>query len=148
LFEESVSSTAEHLRTQVADEEDALERLHRFVIAYYRLCRPSPARKSGKAGKGKARSGDKPPASSVLAEFAQQLLTAHPAEAARVFAPLVDLFDAILGEAIDAGQVRPDLDRRRVAGVVLESVMFHAFSATIAGAPLQADVDADAEELW
>src|SRR5207302_11160982 len=35
LFEESVRSTAEHLR-EVADEEDEpLERLHRFAVEYY-----------------------------------------------------------------------------------------------------------------
>src|SRR3954464_14719853 len=40
LFEEAVRSTAEHLRDKVAEEDDALERLHRFVVEYYRLCRP------------------------------------------------------------------------------------------------------------
>ena len=42
LFEESVRSTTEFLRTQIAEEKDALERLHRFVVEYYRLCRPGP----------------------------------------------------------------------------------------------------------
>src|SRR6202046_261213 len=32
LFEESVRTTTDHLRDYVADEKDALERLHRFVV--------------------------------------------------------------------------------------------------------------------
>src|ERR1700688_3795694 len=40
LFEESVRSTAEFLRQRVAGEDDPLGRIHRFVVEYYRLCRP------------------------------------------------------------------------------------------------------------
>ena len=42
LFEESVRSTAEHLKHVVGDVDDPLERLHRFVVEYYLLCRPTP----------------------------------------------------------------------------------------------------------
>jgi AcrR family transcriptional regulator len=138
LFEESVRSTADHLRERVAAEDDPLARLHRFVVEYYAVCRPAPKRKAAKAA-------SPPP---VLVEFAQQLLTAHPAEAARAFVPLVALLEEILDAAAGAGAIRPTLDRRRVAGVALEAIMFNAFSATIAGAPLQADTAAAAEELW
>ena len=138
LFEESVRTTAESIDRTLADEDDPLERLHRFVLEYYRLCLPSP--KSRKAGK-------KPP-SRALAEFAQQLLTAQPAAAARAFAPLVELFEEVLDDAIEAGAVRADLPRRRAAGVVLEAIMFNAFSTTIGGLSPQ-DADGDpAEELW
>jgi AcrR family transcriptional regulator len=138
LFEESVRTTAEALDHALATEDDPLERLHRFVLEYYRLCLP-PA-KNRKAGK-------KPP-SRALAEFAQQLLTAQPAAAARAFAPLVDLFEEVLGAAIDAGGVRADLPRRRAAGVVLEAIMFNAFSSTIGGLSAQDRADEPAEELW
>ena len=40
LFEESVRWTADHLRDEISQEDEALERLHRFVVEYYRLCRP------------------------------------------------------------------------------------------------------------
>lgn len=139
LFEESVRTTADHLRERVAQEDDARSRLHRFVVEYYRLCRPGSKRKSAKK---------EPSPSPVLVEFAQQLLTAHPAEAARVFVPLVTLFEAILDENADAGAIRSGLDRRHTAGVVLEAIMFHAFSATIAGASVQPDADGAAEQLW
>ena len=39
-----------------------------------------------------------------MAEFAQQLLTTHPKEAARAFAPLVALFEELLQEAVAAGR--------------------------------------------
>src|SRR5439155_20332781 len=46
LFEESVRSTAEHLREVTADEADPLERLHRFAVEYYRVCQATGATKS------------------------------------------------------------------------------------------------------
>jgi AcrR family transcriptional regulator len=141
LFEETIRTTADALRAKIADEDDAGERLHRFVVEYFRITRPAPKRKGAKKATPSAHSP-------VLAEFAQQLLTAHPAEAAGAFVPIVALFEEVLDDAVQAGVVRAGLDRRRVAGVVLESIMFNAFSATIAGTSVQPrGVDA-AEELW
>jgi AcrR family transcriptional regulator len=139
LFEESIRSTAEHLRDATDGIEEAQERLHRFVVEYYLVCRP-PAK-----GKNARKGGAAP--SPVLVEFAQQLLTAHPTEAAGAFVPLVSLLEEILDGAAKAGVVRDDIDRRRAAGVLLESVMFNPFSATISGSSLQAPATA-AEELW
>src|SRR6516162_11614134 len=50
LFEESVRSTSEHLRECVDEGDDPMDRLHRFVVEYYRLCRPtrSEERRVGK----------------------------------------------------------------------------------------------------
>src|SRR3954466_350090 len=70
LFEESVRSTAEHLRDVVGEEDEPLERLHRFAVEYYRVCQPAPKGRSKKA-----------PTPAAMADFAQQLLTAHPKEA-------------------------------------------------------------------
>ncbi len=137
LFEESVRSTAELLRQEIADEDTPLERLHRFVVEYYRLCRPV---RKGKPSKGHP--------TRALAEFAQQLLTSEPAAAARAFAPLVSLFEEVLRDAADAGHVRAQVSGRRVAGVVLEAVMFNAFSTTIGGVPADAEAIDPAEELW
>jgi AcrR family transcriptional regulator len=136
LFEESVRSTADHLRELGSEVEDVLERLHLFVTEYYRLCRP--------AGRGKVKTSPAP----VMVEFAQQLLTAHPTEASRAFSPLVTLFAEILEEAAHAGLVRDDLRRGRVAGIVLEAIMFNAFSSTIGGPTADADSAEPSEELW
>lgn len=138
LFEDAVRSTAELLRERLAEEDDPLERLHTFVVEYYRLCRVVP---KGKASKSKV------PAP-VLVEFAQQLLTQHPQEAARAFTPIVALFREVLEAAATAGAIRGDLRHEHVTGVVLEAVMFNAFSSTISGASVRASEAEEAEELW
>src|SRR5829696_4384603 len=48
LFEESIRSTAEHLRERVEAVDDPLERVHRFALEYYALCRPAPKGKQAK----------------------------------------------------------------------------------------------------
>jgi AcrR family transcriptional regulator len=141
LFEESIRTTADHLREQIAQDGDELARLHRFVVEYYKVCRPAA---KGKAAK-KALTLTPTP---VLVDFAQQLLTAHPTEAARAFVPIVTLFEEILDAAAAAGAIRANLHRRHAAGVVLEAIMFNAFAATIAGASVKADPAEAAEELW
>jgi AcrR family transcriptional regulator len=139
LFEESVRSAAEFLQKQMAEEDDALERLHRFVVEYYVLCRPS---RKGKPSKKAA--GPTP----MIIEVAQQLLIAHPAEAARAFVPIVSLFGDVLDDAAAASQVRPGLRRGPLAGIVLEAIMFDTFSSTIGGASFRTEGRDAAEELW
>ena len=139
LFEEAIRTTAGVLREKTDEIDDPGERLHRFVVEYYLICRP-PAKKG-------AKKAPTPTPSPVLVEFAQQLLTAHPTEAASAFVPLVSLFEEILDGAAKAGAIRDTFDRRRAAGVLLESIMFNTFSATISGTKLQPGEDA-AEELW
>jgi len=136
LFEESVSNTAAYLASKVAEETGALDRLHRFVVEYYQVC-SRPAGKAGQSRKGA------PP---VVTEFAQQLLTDRPKEAARAFAPLVAMFRELLDDALAAGVLRAELPGR-ATGMMLEVIMFNAFSSTIAGTSGGDDHDA-AEELW
>ena len=137
LFEDAVRTTTEQLREELADTDDPLDRLHRFVVSYFRRCRP-PA-------KGKASKGNPAPA---LAEFAQQLLTSHPNEAARAFVPIVTLFEEVLDEAAAAGVIRPDMPHSRLAGVVLQAIMFNAFAAVIARSSARDDGSDAPEELW
>jgi len=135
LFEESVHSTAELLRAKVAEEDDALERVHRLVVEYHALCRPGS---NGKAAK-------KPAPAPLMVEFAQQLLTAHPAEAARAFVPLVEVFGEVLDQAAAAGVLRPGLRPNALSGIVLETIMFNVFASVISGAAREGDA---AEQLW
>jgi AcrR family transcriptional regulator len=140
LFEESVRATAEQLRSAVDDVDDPLERLHTFAVEYYRVCRPAPP---------KARSNKKSPSPATMAAFAQQLLTEHPKEASRAFVPLVALFEELLEAAEASGQIRKGLAHHRIAGVVLESIMFNIFATTISGASPKAESGDDgAEGLW
>jgi AcrR family transcriptional regulator len=137
LFEESVRTTAEQLEQVIAAEDDPLERLRRFTVEYYRLCRPVPKSKSVKK--------DGPTA---LAEFAQQLLTDHPKEASQAYVPLVGLLEQVLDQAAAAGAIRPGLRYRRIAGVILQAISFNAFSATISGTSMRPDGSDAADELW
>jgi AcrR family transcriptional regulator len=136
LFEDSVRKAAETLRAAVDQEGDPLSRLHRFAIEYYRLCRPGPKTRGGKKGPN------------ALAQFAQQLLTDHPQEASRAFIPLLSLLEELLDEAADAGVVREGLRHDRVAGVMLQAIMFNAFTATISASSGRQARGDSAEELW
>ncbi len=159
LFEESVRSTAELLRQRMDEESDPQERLHRFVVEYYRISRSAsatkapPAKASGKSAKAngkasaaKSAKSSKDSPAPVMVDFAQKLLTGYPTEAAAAFAPLVTLFGQVLDDAAEAGAVRPGLRNGPVAGIVLEAIMFNAFSMTIGGVSVSAGDPA--EELW
>ena len=135
LFEESVRSAARHLEEVVADATGPLDRVRRFLVEYYGMCRFTSEHQAS-AGPTNA-----------MVEFAQQLLTSHPKEAAHAFAPVVVMLEQLLAEAAAAGEVRPGLDHRRIAGVVLQATMFNAFAATISGSPSR-DEESDPELLW
>jgi AcrR family transcriptional regulator len=137
LFEESVRSTAERLRSLVEEEKSPHDRLHRFATEYYLQCRP-PA-------KGKAARNRPTPA---MAEFAQQLLTSHPDEASRAFVPLMTLVTELLDAAAAAGTIRKGLRHEGIAGVLLQAIMFNAFATTISGTAGHRNGAAAAEELW
>jgi AcrR family transcriptional regulator len=138
LFEESVQATSRRLEAQLSDAEEPLERLHSFVVEYYRLCRAT-SREFEDSPDGQA---------PFMTEFAQQLLTAHPKEGARVFAPVVALFERVLADAAASGSIRAELSEGPIVGIVLESIMFSAFSSTIGGLTVRPhDVD-EAEFLW
>ena len=87
-------------------------------------------------------------ASAPMVEFAQQLLTSHPDEAARAFAPLVVLLEELLAAAAAAGEIRPGLDHGRISGVILQATMFNAFATAISGSSFELDPDAEPEVLW
>jgi AcrR family transcriptional regulator len=136
LFEESVNSTAEYLEQRLEDVKDPLERLHCFVVEYHELCRPE-----------QTTNRDHTLALPVMAEFAWQLLTEHPQQAARAFIPLVTMYEELLDKAAATGGVRADFRTGRMTGVVLQAIMFNAFSSTIGGVTMKPD-DGAAEELW
>jgi AcrR family transcriptional regulator len=138
LFEETIRSCTEIVREKIAAEEDSLARLHRFVVEYFRLCRPEPG-------------GDPAgwtPVAPIVVDFAQQLLTRHPTEAAQAFVPLVSLFTEVLDAAASDGAIRPGLRHSTIAGMMLESIMFNTFSATIGGTSIRAETADPAEEFW
>jgi AcrR family transcriptional regulator len=138
LIEESVRESVDHLREVMDGVDEPLERLHCFVLEYYRMCRPADP--AGGEPKHQGPLG--------LAEFAQQLLTEYPKEAARVFSPLVALFEEVLEEAVADGSVRSGLRHGPIVGIVLEVIMFNTFSSTIGGVSLHRAGGDSAEDLW
>ena len=110
LFEESVRSTTDYLREQVSERR-------RSPRASPLLRRASTTGCAGRRRRVRSSMNGRAP---FMAEFAQQLLTDHPKEAARVFAPLVTLFEEVLEGAESAGVVRTGpshgSDRGRRAG--------------------------------
>lgn len=136
LFEESIQASAAQLADEIGDRGDPVDRLRTFVLAYHRLCL-----------QGTARYAETPLQSRAMAQYAQQLLIYHPADATQAFAPLVSILNDLLADARQAGLIRTDLDDE-VAGFLLQSVMFNAFVPTIAGTPVADDPSAAAERLW
>ena len=137
LFDEAIRSTAERLEDQLVKERTPLERLHRFVLEYYRMCLPAP--------KGRASKNNPTP---VLAEFCHQLLTAHQEEASRAFVPLVALLEKTLADAVEAGAVRSSYAGEDVAGSILSTIMFNAaYASTISGTESHDSARA-ADEMW
>ncbi|HWC36850.1 MAG TPA: TetR/AcrR family transcriptional regulator [Mycobacteriales bacterium] len=137
LFEDSVRTVAAQLQEDVAAEPTALDRLHRFVVEYFHQCQPASKGRTTKRGFAPA-----------FASFSHQLLTEHPVEASRAFVPLATMLEGLLVAASDEGAIRSGLDQVRLAGTILQSIMFNAFAATISGVSAHpADVD-PAEELW
>ena len=138
LFDEAILSTARRLEEQIESEKTPLERLHGFVVGYYRMCLPAP--------RGKTSKNNPTP---VMAEFCHQLLTAHQTEASRAFIPLVTLLKKVLAEGEKAGVVRKGLDHAEVAGVVLSTIMFNAaYAPTITGTSKRREPKQAAELIW
>src|ERR1700722_15312637 len=136
--DEAILSPADRLEEQIPRQDTPLERLHTFVVEYYKMCLPAP--------KGRASKNNPTP---VMAEFCHQLLTAHQTEAARAFVPLVTLLENVLDDAVEAGDVRPGLNHADVAGVILSTIMFNAaYAHTISGVEEARDGDHAATQLW
>lgn len=137
LFEEVVRTTVDALNQEVSGSDDPLERLHTFVVEYHRMCQPTDD------GHGALKAGPR-----KMVEFALQLLTTHPKEAAKAFAPLVALFDELLQAAIADGRIREDVRNGPLVGIILEAIMFNSFSSTIAATSVRQDDGTAAQELW
>ncbi|NED66028.1 TetR/AcrR family transcriptional regulator, partial [Streptomyces sp. SID10244] len=65
----------------------------------------------------------------LFSDFAPQLLLTHPTEVRVAHAPLVALLSEFLEEASAADELREGLNPRRVAAMVMQTVMFIAQSS-------------------
>ena len=139
LFEESVRTTAEHLSEVVAAETTTRSSACAgSCVEYYR---DLPRRRRRASRAEERRPGASPSSPSSCSPSTRK-------EAARAFVPLVTLLEELLDEAAAAGVIRPGFNHRRIAGVVLQAIMFNAFAATISGSSLRDDDGTAADELW
>lgn len=112
LFEDALGRTADQLRAAAAGKTDPLDRLRVTVELLFELSRPDPT-------------AQRP----LFTDFAPQLLVSHPAQVKIAHAPLLVLFTELMEEAKDTGRLREDVNPRRMAAVVMQTVMFTAQSA-------------------
>jgi len=74
------------------------------------------------------------------------LLVTHPAEVKVAHAPLLALLTELMEAASDAGQLRDDINPKRVAAMTMQTVMFIAQSS---GGPDDATTHPiSADEVW
>ncbi|WP_308286987.1 TetR/AcrR family transcriptional regulator [Actinomadura parmotrematis] len=111
LFEDALRQAAEQIRAAAAGHPDPLDRIRVAVQLLFELSRPDP-------------DAQRP----LFTDFAPQLLITHPAEVKVAHAPLLNLFTELMGQAEAAGRLHEGLYPRRVAALVMQTVMFVAQS--------------------
>ncbi|WP_459545575.1 TetR/AcrR family transcriptional regulator [Nocardia sp. X0981] len=129
LFEDALSRTADQIRAAAAGKDDALDRLQLAVELLFELCRPDPT-------------AQRP----LFTDFAPQLLVSHPAQVKVAHTPLLTLFTELMVDADKAGLLRADVNPRRMAAMVMQTVMFTAQSN--GGIDDETSYPISAEEIW
>ena len=112
LFEDALSRSADQIRAATASHSDPLERLKVAVKLLFEFCRPDPTAKRP-----------------LFTDFAPRLLVSHPSEVKVAHAPLLALLTELMEEAGAAGELRPEVNPKRTAAMVMQTVMFIAQSS-------------------
>jgi AcrR family transcriptional regulator len=128
LFEDALSRLADQIRAATVRHGDPLERLKVAVALLFESSRPDPAAKRP-----------------LFTDFAPRLLVSHPSEVKIAYAPLLALLTELMDEAAEAGLLREGLNRRRIAAMTMQTVMFVAQSS---GGDDTAANPITAEEVW
>ena len=129
LFEDALSRSADQIRAATASHENPIERLKVAIQLLFESSRPDPAAKRP-----------------LFTDFAPRLLVSHPAEVKVAHAPLLALLTELMEDAAAAGELRPNVNPKRMAAITMQTVMFVASSS--------ADTDEDsahpitADEVW
>ncbi|MFN8068768.1 MAG: TetR/AcrR family transcriptional regulator [Mycolicibacterium insubricum] len=129
LFEDALSRAANQIRAATSGQEEPLARLKVAIELLFELSRPDPSAKRP-----------------LFTDFAPQLLISHPTEVRVAHAPLLVLFTELMEEAAEAGQLRSDVNPRRVAAMTMQTVMFTAQSSAPAEDEEIHPITAD--EVW
>ncbi|TDC56785.1 TetR/AcrR family transcriptional regulator [Actinomadura sp. KC345] len=127
LFEDALRRSTDQIRAAATGEAEPMQRLKVAVELLFELCRPDPA-------------AQRP----LFTDFAPQLLVSHPAEVKSAHAPLLTLFTELMEQVEAAGRLRPGVQPRRAAALVMQTVMFIA-----QGAPTdEVSHPISSDELW
>lgn len=133
MLEDAVLASVERLQAAVATESDASARLRTMLLELHRCARPQTRR---------TRKRQHP----LHPRLLLRVLTADPAAAARLLAPVVDLLERAYLDAAGTESVLSEGRRRRIVGTIVQVVLLDEFSRVIA--PID-DGDRDpAEEAW
>src|SRR5207244_9534598 len=112
LFEDALSRSADQIRAATDTEKDPLERLKVAVQLLFESSRPDPTAKRP-----------------LFTDFAPRLLVSHPSEVNIAHAPLLALLTELMEAACDAGELRAEVNAKRVAAMTMQTVMFIAQSS-------------------
>jgi AcrR family transcriptional regulator len=129
LFEDALSRSADQIRAATASHANPIERLKVAIQLLFESSRPDPASKRP-----------------LFTDFAPRLLVSHPSEVKVAHTPLLALLTELMEDAAAAGELRPNVNPKRMAAITMQTVMFVASSS--------ADTDEDsahpitADEVW
>lgn len=129
LFEDAVDRFTERARETVATSDDHLERIEIATRLLFEASRPDPESRRP-----------------LFTDFAPTLLVSHPAEVRGAYASLLDLFTGLLGDAAEAGRLHVGTSPRRVAAMMMQTIMFNAHSGVTATGTAASPPTAD--EVW
>jgi AcrR family transcriptional regulator len=128
LFEDALSRSADQIRAATASQTDPMKRLKVAIELLFESSRPDPAARRP-----------------LFTDFAPRLLVSHPSEVKVAHAPLLVLLTELMEQASEAGQLRPEINPKRMAAMTMQTVMFVAQSSgseDVAVKPISAD------EVW
>src|ERR1700753_2087974 len=129
LFEDALSRSADQIRAATESHSDPLERLKVAVELLYEASRPDPTARRP-----------------LFTDFAPRLLVTHPVEVKVAPAPLVGWRPELMEAAYDAGELRSEVNAKRMAAMTMQTVMFIAQSS---GGSDDATVHPiSADEVW
>jgi len=129
LFEDALGRTADQLRAAADGQDDPIDQLRVTIELLFELSRPDPT-------------AQRP----LFTDFAPQLLVSHPAQVKVAHAPLLSLITELMEKAQGQGRLHKDLNARRTAAMVMQTVMFTAQST--GGTDEETTHPITAEEVW
>lgn len=127
LYEDAIARMSAQIRAATENEDVPLAKVKTATGLLFELSRPDPVARRP-----------------LFTEFAPRLLVSHPVELRMATTALYDLFADLLGEVGEAGGLRAGGDPRRLAAMVIQSVMFIAPQS--GGGPDEDPITSD--EVW